>query len=136
MMTRYAQLSGDTILLVIESETDPDGTNGAWVACGDAGPGWITTDGGITFAPPPAPIVTERSISGLAYLRRFTQSQRIAVRELAKTDAIAQDLMHLLDSTIAQGGQINLMDQDTVNGANYLAAMLPAQSIDPSVILA
>lgn len=83
----------------------------------------------------PSP-VTERNITGLAYLRRFTQAQRIAIRDLAKTDAIAQDLMYLLDSTIAQGGQVNLMDQDTINGINYLAAMLPSQNINPAVILA
>lgn len=53
-MERYAQLSGNTVVLVIESETDPDGVNGEWVACGNAGPGW--TYDGATFSPPaPAP---------------------------------------------------------------------------------
>lgn len=90
----------------------------------------------IISSPLPEDPITENNISGLAYLRRFSQAQRIAIRELAKTDPVVQDLMHLLDSTIAQGGQINLMDQDTINGVNYLAAVLPAQGIDPLVILA
>jgi hypothetical protein len=79
---------------------------------------------------------TERYITGLEYLRRFTQAQRIAIRTLAQTDPIAQDLMHLLDATIAQGGQINLLDPDTIAGVGYLAAMLPADGIDTAVILA
>jgi hypothetical protein len=52
-MQRYAQLSGGVVHQVIESETDPDGINGEWVACGNAGPGW-TYDGN-TFAPPEPP---------------------------------------------------------------------------------
>lgn len=52
-MQRYAQLSNNIVVLVIESETDPNGTNGEWIACGDAGPGW--TYDGTTFAPP-APV--------------------------------------------------------------------------------
>lgn len=49
-MERYAQLSGGFVHQVIESATDPDGTNGEWLACGNAGPGW-TFDGN-AFAPP------------------------------------------------------------------------------------
>lgn len=88
-------------------------------------------------APPMAvPEPTERNISGVAYLRRFTQAQRIAIRTLAETDPIARDLMHLLDSTIAQGGMVNLLDPDTIAGVGYLAAVMPSQNIDPAVILA
>ena len=39
-MERYAQLVNGIINQVTESETDPDGVNGEWVACGNAGPGW------------------------------------------------------------------------------------------------
>lgn len=40
-MQRYAQLSGGVVHQVIESETDPDGTNGQWVACpAYVGPGY------------------------------------------------------------------------------------------------
>ncbi len=49
-MERYAQLSNNTIVTVIESETDPDGINGEWVACGNAGPGF-TYDGTAFHAP-------------------------------------------------------------------------------------
>lgn len=53
-MNRYAQLSNNTVINVIESETDPDGVNGEWVACGDAGPGWTTPTGAAPFFPPVA----------------------------------------------------------------------------------
>ena len=50
---RYGKLVDNTIDVVIDCETDPDGINGQWVACGDAGPGW-TFDGN-AFAPPAPP---------------------------------------------------------------------------------
>ena len=49
-MERYAQLENGIVAWVIESETDPNGVNGEWIACGNAGPGW--TFDGATFAPP------------------------------------------------------------------------------------
>lgn len=64
-MQKYAQFEpGEvngvrTVYQVIESDTDPDGTNGEWVACADnVGPRCTSTDGGLTFSPPavPAPV--------------------------------------------------------------------------------
>ena len=81
-------------------------------------------------------VVTERFISGVEFLRRFTSAQRIAIRTLTKTDPIADDFMRLLDATIAQGSGVNLMDQDTIDGVGYLAVTIPAAAIDPAVILA
>ena len=84
----------------------------------------------------PEPVITERFISGVEFLRRFTPAQRIAIRTLTKTDPIADDFMRLLDATIAQGSGVNLMDQDTIDGVGYLAATIPDAAIDPAVILA
>lgn len=73
-MQRYAQLSpidgsnARTVLQVIESETDPDGTNGEWVLCGDAGPGFTTTDNGLTYA---APVVVAPFVAQHATKRAF-----------------------------------------------------------------
>lgn len=53
-MERYAQIVDGVVHIVIESETDPDGINGNWVACGNAGPGW-TYDGTNFIAPVPPP---------------------------------------------------------------------------------
>jgi len=59
----------------------------------------------------PAP---PRDITGVSYLRRFTQDERIAIRDAAKASAVLDDYLKLLDATIAQGGVINLDDHDTV----------------------
>lgn len=80
--------------------------------------------------------VPAREISGVAFLRRFTQAQRIAIRELAKVVPEVDDFMRLLDATIAQGGIVNLDDVDTVAGVNALAALLPDAGIVPAEILA
>lgn len=62
----------------------------------------------------------ERNISGVQYLRRFTQDERIAIREAAKQSAILDDYLKLLDATIAQGGLVNLNDPDTVGAVTLL----------------
>lgn len=65
----------------------------------------------VAFVEPPA---APREISGVSYLRRFTQDERIAIRDAAKESARIDDYLKLLDITIAQGGVINLDDTDTV----------------------
>ena len=103
----------------VKTTTYPDGT--------------VVSELDIPFVPPP---ITERFISGVEFLRRFTSAQRIAIRTLTKTDPVADDFMRLLDATIAQGSGVNLMDQDTIDGVGYLAVTIPAAAIDPAVILA
>ncbi len=76
-----------------------------------------------------------REISGVAFLRRFTQAQRIAIRDLAKTNPAVDDFMRLLDATIAQGGMIDLDDKDTIGGVNYVAYLLPDATINSAEIL-
>jgi hypothetical protein len=82
------------------------------------------------------PLPTERYISGVAFLRRFTPEQRIAIRELAKSDPIADDFLRLLDATIAQGSGVNLLDPDLARGLGYLAQALPDVVIDIEALLA
>jgi hypothetical protein len=80
--------------------------------------------------------VVVREVSGIAFLRRFNLAQRIAIRELAATDQIANDFMELLNATIAQGVNVNLDDEDTIAGVGYIAANLPDKGISTAVILA
>ena len=87
----------------------------------------------------PQPEVVEdavREVSGLSFLRRFSQAQRIAIRDLTKTNAVVDDFMRLLDATIAQGGMVSLDDDDTVAGVYYLSMELPEWGIVPTEILA
>lgn len=80
-MQKYAQLLGGTANLIIESEVDPDGVNGAWVACPNhVGPGWTTADGGNTWtAPAPAALDAARYITRLAFLSRFTDLEAVTI---------------------------------------------------------
>lgn len=57
------------------------------------------------------------TLTKLEFLRRFTQAERIAIREFAKTDVLIDDFMQLLD--IAEF--IDTSDQDTNNALQYLA---------------
>lgn len=81
-MKRYAQIINGTVSNVIESDTDPDGINGAWVACGDAGPGYTYAEG--AFIEPVAPVAAPRHISVGAFFDRFS-AQKYPI--LASADA-------------------------------------------------
>lgn len=59
----------------------------------------------------PAPILTQ-----LAFLRRFTPEERIAIR--ASTDPVVQDFLHLLGLQ-----DIRLDDADTIAGVGYLESL-------------
>ena len=65
----------------------------------------------------------ERNISGVQYLRRFTQDERIAIRDAAKQSPKLDDYLKLLDATIAQGGLIDLNDRDTIDACNLLESL-------------
>ena len=56
-------------------------------------------------------------LTQLAFLRRFTAAERIAIR--ASVDLVVQDFLHLLG--LAQ--EIRLDDADTVAGVNYLETL-------------
>lgn len=71
----------------------------------------------------PQPVVVEpviREVSGVSYLRRFTQTERIAIRAAASQSAVLDDYLKLLDATIQQGGIVNLDDADTVAAVQML----------------
>lgn len=76
---------------------------------------WDTST--LAFVPRPS---TERNISGVQYLRRFTQPERIAIRNAAKVSPEIDDYLKLLDTTVAQGGVIDLNDHDTITAVKLL----------------
>ena len=61
-----------------------------------------------------------REVSGVSYMRRFTQAERIAIRAAASQSAVLDDYLKLLDATIQQGGIVNLDDIDTVAAVQML----------------
>lgn len=84
-LTRYAQVANGVVLNVIESETDPDGVNGSWIACGDAGPGWLYAEGDFFSPEPDEDAPAARRITVLAFRNRFALSEKIAM-EIASLD--------------------------------------------------
>lgn len=68
----------------------------------------------------PVELVAPREISGVSYLRRFTQTERIAIRAAASQSAELDDYLKLLDATIAQGDGVDLDDEDIVTAVAKL----------------
>lgn len=64
-----------------------------------------------TIAPDPA-----RTVTKLEYLRRFTQVERMTIREMAKTNPMLEDYLQMLE--LAQ--DIGLDDPDTVAAVQML----------------
>ena len=81
-LVRYAQVVNGVVVMVIEAAEDPDGTNGQWIACGEAGPGWLYD--GEAFSAPAAP-APMRWITCLAFDNRFTQAESVLI-EIAQLD--------------------------------------------------
>ena len=120
-MDRYAQLVDNVVHLVIESETDPDGINGEWVACGDAGPGW--TYNGTTFAPPPPPEPKVDPCEWLIDIGPFYDrfgATKMAV--LTSTDAGVKAIMQ----DIQVRKWIDLKRADVASGLAYVGSVIPA----------
>jgi hypothetical protein len=124
-MDRYAQIEGSVVVNIIESETDPDGVNGRWVACGDsgAGPGWLyDAETGVfsepPFVPPPAP-AWERLIDIGPFFDRFGAA-KMAV--LTSADAGVQAI--LKDTQIRKWLDLKL--PEVAESVAYVGTKVPA----------
>lgn len=118
-MQRYAQLSNNVVANVIEAETNPDGTNGAWVLCGNAGPVW-TYDGTAFHAPIPAPI--PRYLSPLAFMSRFTDAEAIAIDLASMGATVGAATLRRYLSKVSAAKFIDLDFAETVAGVQALEA--------------
>lgn len=120
-MDRYAQLIDNVVHLVIESDTDPDGINGEWVACGNAGPGWAYD--GITFTPPVPPTPPADPCEWLIDLGPFYDrfgATKMAV--LTSTDAGVKAIMQ--DVSIRKW--IDLKRADVASALAYIGSIIPS----------
>lgn len=68
----------------------------------------------VSDAPAPVPPAV---LSPLAFLRRFTADERVAIR--GSVDPYVQDFYHLLDKAT----EVRLDDPDTVAGMGYLVSI-------------
>lgn len=119
-MERYAQLVNNIVNYVIESENDPDGINGEWIACGNAGPGWIYN--GSTFEAPVVEALVdpcEWLIDLGPYFDRFGNA-KMAV--LTSTDAGVKAIIQ--DASIRKW--IDLRLPAVAQALAYIGSVIPA----------
>lgn len=120
-MARYAQLSGGVVHYVIDSETDPGGINGQWIACGNAGPGW--TYDGSTFAPPVPPTPPADPCEWLIDLGPFYDRFGVAkMAVLTSTDAGVKAIM----ADVSVRKWIDLERADVASSLAYIGSVVPA----------
>lgn len=77
------------------------------------------------------PVAAQKTWTSYEFLKRLTLAERTGARELAKTDAIAQDFMHLLD----RSGEVQQNNPDVLAGLNYLVSQGRMTAGRPSEIL-
>lgn len=114
-MYRYAQLNSDHRVIAL-TEHDQALIADHCIAVDEFPPirsQYDEASGLFTLAPPTIP--EPAPLTQLAFLRRFTAPERIAIR--ASTDPIIVDFLHLVN--LAQ--DILVTDSDTAMGVNYLA---------------
>jgi len=100
---RHAIIENGLVINVAlwDGETEwapPEGT--IVVPCpDDAGPDW--TYDGVSFAAPPhvQNVITEPPLSKIDFLRLFTQTERIAIKEAAKTNPVVEDYQYMIDNS-------------------------------------
>lgn len=61
----------------------------------------------------------ERTITKVAYLRRFTTDERVGIRTAAKTSAVLEDYLALME--LAE--EVNLDDPDTITAVQMLESV-------------
>lgn len=69
-----------------------------------------------TYAPEPAPEVIDMRITKQKFKLRFTQEERVLIREAAKTNPVVFDFQDLLDS----GSHADLEDPVLIAGLNAM----------------
>ena len=117
---RYGKLVGNTIDVVIDCETDPDGVNGQWVACGDAGPGW--TFDGTNFAPPVPPVVVDPCAWLIDIGPFFDRFGATKMAVLTSADAGVKAIL----SDVQVRKWIDLQRADVATSLAYIGTKVPA----------
>lgn len=128
----YAQITNGVVTSVTETHSPISSPDMVEIGSFDSSILGHTYAGGV-FTPPP---ITAKPMDALAFYRRFTASERISIRTLAKTDPVVDDFMTLLDLAVSKGGNIDLLDTDTINGVNYIQTAVPLAAGRSSALLA
>lgn len=111
-MAKLARIKNGVIQNVIVGEPS-DFPNLTDVTGTPYGIGW-TDNGDGTFSPPPKP--PKKWGSTLAFLREFTQSERVAIRKAAANDDAVDDFLFM----VQQAQAVRADDADVTDGMQYL----------------
>jgi len=117
---RYLLISGGVVVNAVEYTPEAAAAVlgfDAIIQSDLGGPGWAwSQENGLT--PPQAQGAADygAKISVRDFLRRFTLSERIAIREARQTDMIIEDFMSLMEAE----GTVRSSHPDTVAGMGYL----------------
>lgn len=106
-VVRYTDIDGNTI-------EPPAGYGGAVIDANPPRPSWAQPDP--VEEPAPQPVPSQRIMSKLDYLRRFTQQERINIRAAAGQSPELFDYLEMLKLA----DEINLEDPDTVAAVTML----------------
>lgn len=121
MTKKFAHIVGGAIADTILADDDFVAAHPlSWVECPDEFGIGDLHDPATGFGKPPMPErpAGPRLLTKVAYLKRFTQPERIGIREAAKVNAVVEDYVELLN--LAQ--DVDLADPETVAGVQQLEA--------------
>lgn len=113
-MTRYARVADGVVTNVVESHIDPDGVGSEWIACGNAGPGWLYD--GVVFSAPPVPTPVATPWTKKEFLLKFTPAEYAAIAAATKTNAVLDYYWQLF--MVAEN--VLKTDPATIDGINAL----------------
>lgn len=116
-MTRYARVADGVVINVVESHIDPDGVGSEWIACGNAGPGWLYDGNAFTAPTDPAPTPV-RTLTKLQYMNRFTDGELANIYTAAKSNVAVEIWLE----KFKLASEVNLDDTATVAGLQAMEA--------------
>ena len=120
-LERYAQLSGDTVTVVIESDTDPDGINGRWVFCPDyVGPGYTANFERSEWYAPVPPVIPPKPY--IYFIDKGPFNDRFGAKKLAVLMS-ADPVIKAFNSDKSDREYIDLQRADVRAAVSYMAGV-------------
>lgn len=114
-MKRYAQVSNGVVVAITFANEMPETEFIIDVTEVTAELGWLYSDGGFS-EPTPSAQAQNMKMTKLGFKQRFTQPERIAIRQAAASNPVVFDFQDLLDSAT----YIDISRQDTIDAINQL----------------
>jgi hypothetical protein len=120
-LDRYAQLTGDTVQIVIEAASDPDGVNGTWVLCPDfVGPGFTANFERSEWYPPEPVVVPPKPY--LHFIDKGPFNDRFGAKKLAVLMS-ADPIIQAFNSDKSDREYIDLERADVRAAVGYMVGI-------------